>query len=273
MAHRNGFVPSWARRTYLGVSLLKATANAAERLVTAAKRDGVKIDIFLPAGGYRSYWMQGDMKNPSKRAKYNISSDFNLNLLSAPGSSPHGTGNAVDFRGGSGWLQKNAHKFGFSWPLRERDPNHWVHDGKTASSPIPPAKPIVEEIPMSALVKLTGTSAVYLIEEFSASRVSTTNLNAFEAVHGKVITFQKQASLDAVIKAAEARRAKFLGEVAKLVPSSTYNITNELAGVTAAINAIPDAVDKKLDDEQAEILSAVSKLPAATLAAFGLKRA
>lgn len=47
----------------------------------------------------------------------------------------------------------------------------------------------------------------------------------------------------------------------------------DLAPVLAAIAAVPAAVDAILDDEQAQLLSAIGNVPAATLAAFGLKRA
>lgn len=135
----NGNIPTYQRRTILGVSLLKATANAVERLVAAAKKDGHVISIYLPVGGYRSLAVQKAMHDPRNAAKYNIDPKM-TSTLAAPGSSPHGNGLAVDFKTdakGRAWLQKNAQHYGFSWPLGKNDVNHWVHDGRTAGSPIP----------------------------------------------------------------------------------------------------------------------------------------
>ena len=129
----NGLVPASARRDILGVSLRIPTANAVQRLVESAAKDGVTISIFLPAGGYRSLFTQAQMKMERNRKKYGISPTFNLAMLSAPGKSPHGDGYAVDFRSSDGgkWLHEHADYFGFSWPLGDADPAHWVHDGHT----------------------------------------------------------------------------------------------------------------------------------------------
>lgn len=132
-----------------GVQLSIPTANAYRRMQAAALVAGVKIWIALPIGGYRNWFVQGDM--PVHPALYGLNPDSHARI--APqGDSSHGLGDAVDIGsfppadnllkwGVDGqrrreWLLAHAAEFGFWREFNEVDPNHFHHDGKTAIEPI-----------------------------------------------------------------------------------------------------------------------------------------
>jgi hypothetical protein len=113
-----------------GMQLANSTARAWEAMVDAAKADGITLAIVRPAGAYRSYFVQGDMKkNPSA---YNLSTASSV-AIAGPGYSTHGLGNAVDVSACTGarlaWMLKNGPRFGFTRTFGARDPNHFGHDG------------------------------------------------------------------------------------------------------------------------------------------------
>lgn len=136
----NGQLNSKDLRTIIGVPMLIATANAIERLIAAAAKDGITLTSWAGYGGYRSIALQRLMKTTNNPAAYGMSAKTQK-LLSAVGASPHGLGRAIDFKPGTlnrsrTWLVKNAPRFGFSRPMATNDPNHWVHDGKTGITPM-----------------------------------------------------------------------------------------------------------------------------------------
>lgn len=128
-----------------GVQLSIPTANAYLRMQAAALADGVKLWIARPIGGYRSFFVQGDMHtNP---AQYGLSPVSTVPIAAA-GLSSHGWGTCVDIGSfGAGyqgdgearaaWVLAHASAFGFKRQFGVADPNHFLHDGKTAIDPLP----------------------------------------------------------------------------------------------------------------------------------------
>jgi hypothetical protein len=132
-----------------GLQLANKTAVAWGNLKAAAKAAGIDIWIALPIGAYRSYFVQGDMAiHP---LLYGLSTDSTVRVAAA-GYSTHGLGNTVDigsfppannlYKYGTdglkrrNWLIENGPKFGFFREFGEADPNHFHHDGFTATEPI-----------------------------------------------------------------------------------------------------------------------------------------
>lgn len=281
MAYRNGFVPSSARRTVAGQSLYRPTANAAQRLIAAARDAGHTIGIYGPVGGYRSYAVQVDMHRPSRRAHYNIDPTFDLRRLAAPGASPHGFGLAVDFRAdaaGRAWLQKNAGRFGFRWAIGRADPNHWVHDGHTAGSSIlstsssgtTPAKPPTQkDHDMSVLIVRSGPKGVPVWGLVSLTEVETTS-NKDIAERWRAQLGYSDAKLDYdvsddkfayFVDQASARADRLAARVAAMVPAGSGTGSISIQPILEAIANIPVRVDAQLDDEQAQLLAQLSALP------------
>lgn len=119
---QNGYVPDeFLVEVEPGKFLERATAAA----YLDAKRASVGLlRIASPAGAYRSYAVQADMKaNPWR---YGIDPDLAVNI-SAPGSSSHGFGTRVDLVKGPArvWADARLPGFGFRKEFGDKDPGHW----------------------------------------------------------------------------------------------------------------------------------------------------
>ena len=140
MVYANGKLPSSALRKVGGVYLSLKSANSFDNMTAAARKDGVSLWPALPDGGYRDYERQGVIgaKNP-----------YSSVAVARPGQSTHGFGTRVDIGsfpparelnkwGAAGmkrrqWMLEHAHEFGWTREFGESDPNHWKHDGITAT--------------------------------------------------------------------------------------------------------------------------------------------
>lgn len=100
--------------------------------------------IVEPAGAYRSWQVQYDMKHgiPSY-AYWNLNPSSKAGLAS-PGSSTHGTGSRFDATGGfNNFMLRRGRAFGYTREFGANDPNHWKHDGITASANVGGASTVV----------------------------------------------------------------------------------------------------------------------------------
>lgn len=113
-----------------------ATANAFFRARDAwYATGGSGACIVEPAGAYRDYDTQYAMKHgiPSY-AYWNLNPKSKAGLASA-GSSTHGTGTRFDATPGFNvFLLRRGKEFGFTREFGANDPNHWKHNGVTAST-------------------------------------------------------------------------------------------------------------------------------------------
>jgi len=128
-----------------GVQLHYAAADALDKLIAAAREDGIGGGLLLPVSGYRSYEDQAKLFDDAVK-KYGTA-DAARQWVAPPGSSPHQSGRAVDVNMGSAtnsgnaarqretdaykWMVNNAKNFGF-YPY-EKEPWHWEYN--------PPAQP------------------------------------------------------------------------------------------------------------------------------------
>lgn len=131
----NGYLKPEQLTSIYGVQLANVTAQAFRNMSNACFAEtGRYLSIALPAGGYRSFWLQGDMRtNPNRWSLYNLN-PLSLVPLAQPGYSNHGLGLAVDVANWSVmkvWVLANMGRFGFSRPFGIRDPNHLLHNGRT----------------------------------------------------------------------------------------------------------------------------------------------
>jgi len=128
----NGYVPA-DQLVYVqgSIQLSRPTANAYDSMRSTAAKEGRRISIAAPAGGYRSYSMQVDMRARPWLYNLNPASKAGLAL---PGRSNHGYGTCVDVVGDLSWAISNAARWGFTRPFGAADPNHFLHDGRTATA-------------------------------------------------------------------------------------------------------------------------------------------
>jgi hypothetical protein len=132
---RNGRLTDGELTWIYGVQLANVTAQAFRNMSNAYfAATGRYLSIALPAGGYRSFWLQGDMRtNPNRWSLYNLSR-ISIIPLASPGTSNHGLGlcaDVADWAAAKAWVLANMHRFGFTRPFGIRDPNHLLHNGRT----------------------------------------------------------------------------------------------------------------------------------------------
>jgi LAS superfamily LD-carboxypeptidase LdcB len=118
-AYGNGKVPDHALSKVGNTrhQLWAPAANALEGLITAAKRDGVKIGI---TDSYRPYAEQVDLVR--RKGLYSQGG-----LAAKPGTSDHGWGMAADLdldAKAQAWMRANGPNFGFHEDT-PREPWHW----------------------------------------------------------------------------------------------------------------------------------------------------
>lgn len=141
MAYPNGQLPASALTTVQGtIQLGSKTARAWKRLQAAAKSKlGRQISIAGPAGGYRSLAVQRSMRiaffgTAADKRRWGLSLTSTV-APSLAGGSRHGDGLALDVVGTP--LDRAflllAEQYGFTRPWTT-DPNHLLHDGKTATA-------------------------------------------------------------------------------------------------------------------------------------------
>ena len=92
----------------------------------AAARAGKSIYIVEPAGAYRSYEVQADMRAHPER--YNLNPNSKVKIA-APGYSTHGFGDRVDIGGDLLWALSTCARYGFYREFGANDPNHFRHNG------------------------------------------------------------------------------------------------------------------------------------------------
>ena len=106
--------------------LAPRAAKAYRAMKAAAAKAGRAIYIVEPAGAYRSYAVQVDIRDHPERYNLNPASKVKI---APPGSSSHGWGDRVDIGGDLAWVIANAARFGFHREFGATDPNHFKHDG------------------------------------------------------------------------------------------------------------------------------------------------
>jgi LAS superfamily LD-carboxypeptidase LdcB len=125
VAYGNGKIPSSALRQVAGTNhqLWAPAADSLTRLISDAKRDGVKIGI---TDSYRPYTEQVDLAK--RKGLYSQGG-----LAAKPGTSDHGWGMAVDLDLDSkaqAWMRTNGATYGFKEDT-PREPWHWAYTPRT----------------------------------------------------------------------------------------------------------------------------------------------
>lgn len=120
-AYGNGKIPASALSQVgsTGERLWAPAAASMDRLLAAAKKDGVTISI---TDSYRSYDSQVALAK--EKGLYSQGG-----LAAAPGTSDHGWGQSVDLRLDSdaqAWMRANGATYGFTENVR-REPWHWTY--------------------------------------------------------------------------------------------------------------------------------------------------
>jgi D-alanyl-D-alanine carboxypeptidase len=151
------------------IYLEKRTAHQFMRMAAAfTAATGLQMTVWSPAGGYRSLWMQADMR--LRPWRYNLSVESTV-PVAFPGSSSHGFGTRVDVQVGVGWVLQHGPEFGFFLEFPGRDPNHFMWDGSTVSGEV--VAPIVDTRRRKKMMwmKSKTSGSCYLVGEFSWSKV------------------------------------------------------------------------------------------------------
>lgn len=119
----NGKIPADALHEVgsTGHRLWAPAADALERLIADAARDGVTIGI---TDSYRSYEAQVDVA--ARKGLYSQGG-----LAAVPGTSDHGWGMAADLKlddAAQSWMRANGGRYGFVEDT-PREPWHWAYEG------------------------------------------------------------------------------------------------------------------------------------------------
>ena len=119
----NGKIPAEALHEVgsTGHRLWAPAADALERLIADAARDGVTIGI---TDSYRSYEAQVDVA--ARKGLYSQGG-----LAAVPGTSDHGWGMAADLKlddAAQSWMRANGGRYGFVEDT-PREPWHWAYTG------------------------------------------------------------------------------------------------------------------------------------------------
>lgn len=155
------------------MQLSTKTARAWKRLQAAAKSKLKRnIAIAGPAGAYRSAAVQNAMHQaggPSgtraQRIRWGLNPASSVSIAAHPGGS-HEKGTRVDIVGTpiDAAFLKLAKQYGFTREFGAADPNHFEHDGKTATAPtIAAVKPAPKKITYTVRSgdTLSGIAAKY----------------------------------------------------------------------------------------------------------------
>lgn len=128
MTYKNGYLPASALVTVQGAIQLETRTAAVFRAMRedCAEETHQNLTLAAPAGGYRPWAMQLDMRVPARRAYYNITPGIISGLPSG-----HGDGDCMDIATCLAWVKKNGWKYGVTFPLAKTDPNHARYDGTT----------------------------------------------------------------------------------------------------------------------------------------------
>lgn len=142
------------------ITLEPATAEAYLTMKAAAARDGVRVEIPTPAGGYRSLYMQRDMHE--RPWAYNLDPGSSVQLAPV-GYSTHGWGDRVDIIVGEAreWAIANAARFGFVREFGGADPGHFMFKGLQSAAL--PTIPIEEDIVIRELIVTPDGTVWYCV--------------------------------------------------------------------------------------------------------------
>jgi hypothetical protein len=138
----NGKLAASTLRSIAGTKLRNGTANAFQRAINDAKKQGLTISTWGIASGYRDLAMQAAMRkaflNRDLAAMKKYAMDTRSTVVpAAAGNSYHGWGLAVDIKTSDrAKAIRIMGKYGFKQVFGAADPNHMLHDGKTAIAPL-----------------------------------------------------------------------------------------------------------------------------------------
>lgn len=153
MTYPVGHIPASALQlVQTGIYLLKPQARALARLQAAAKKLGHTVTVARPAGGVRTEAVQNAMHHAGSAAGSRAEKErWGLSTVStvAIATHPNGThehGDRVDLLVDRRictqvWFIALAAKYGFTREFGASDPNHYRHDGKTATTLVVLPKP------------------------------------------------------------------------------------------------------------------------------------
>lgn len=279
----NGFLTA-AELTAIGNGLQLANAPAVgwSRVRAAAAAQGVNIHATAIASAYRPWAMQLDMRaNP---AKYGI----NPNLGGLPGlPSRHGLGNCRDvpFGAPNNWMITHGPSWGWVRPaatMAINDLNHWEYVGSSTAgggTPVtpdaPPPPPPIGDIDMEIYEDGSAAGGVLTGQFYAGAPGKWLRLNNADfggdahvrdlltAVNAKPIISLNTTDIGRVGTLWTAM-APPAGSGGGSAPADYFSDSDAAALQQNILNAVTVG--------DANILQAVSQLPAATLAAAGLQR-
>jgi len=149
MGFKNGYVPASALTVIddSGARLAIPQARAYKRAIAALRKRYPSARVAGKYGGERSYSVQEAMHAASVSHSAALKAMYNLSTVSTVplargGYSTHGLGTSFDLVGApiNDWVLDTLRKYGWTRTFGTRDPNHFGHDGKTATAVTPSAK-------------------------------------------------------------------------------------------------------------------------------------
>lgn len=195
MSYPVGALPRSALTLVQGTDTYLATkpARAYKRAIKAVRKKYPDAKIYGRYAAYRSAALQNAMaaasrtpRGSAQRAKYSISSVSTVPVAYHPGGS-HEDGFCFDLGGApiNDWVLSTLRAYGWTRQFGSSDPNHFRHDGKTATGVIPSAKvyyvvqpgdTLSEIAPhykttWQAIAKLNGLKSPYVIYPGNRIRV------------------------------------------------------------------------------------------------------
>ena len=245
MALANGRMPAdRLREVEPGMFLEASTATA---YLKAKAASGGILKIASPAGAYRSYAVQVDMKaNPGK---YGLDPASSI-TLAAPGSSTHGWGTRVDIAVGAGrtWAIVRLPDYGFKREFGSADPGHFQYltpsFAGTGSTPI-------QGDNMAGIIRDPSTGALTTID--GPVYQHHTSMASYQA---DVLTYgpYKQAASQAEYKLAVANSQV---KLAYLTAAQTGT-----PGSAVDVDAIAAKVNANIDDHCARLSAEIATVNA-----------
>lgn len=153
MTNETGRLPaSTLQLVQAGIYLAKPQARALTRLQAAAKKLGHTVTVARPAGGYRPAAVQNAMHHAgspdgtaAERIRWGLSTVSTVAIAEHPYGT-HETGTRVDLLVDGRvctavWFIALAAQYGFTREFGASDPNHFEHDGRTATALVVIPKP------------------------------------------------------------------------------------------------------------------------------------
>lgn len=255
---KNGYLSPAELTTVQGTMQLRTdTAKSWFAMKAAAAHDGVTLTIAGPAGAYRSWATQLDMR--AHPGRYNITPGIVSGL-----PSEHGLGTCADIAAGLAWVKSNGRRFGWTFPLKT-DPNHARYGGTTTAGETSTPIATEEDDDMKyiytpnrggALVGELGfypyTDTEYAQSGYDRFGGATVTDRAFDVARQDAIN-RGNANMQAIANLvaakipaasspavdASALAAQIAAEVKKLLPASidTAKLEELIGGIPAAVNS------------------------------------